>query len=189
MGSRILPFAAYMAFIAIQSLAFPDETPVWLYPIQISFVSALLIFYRKDYLELKDKFVANVGEVLFAVGVGVLVYLAWVRMDFPWAMQGELGKAISLSKSAVALAFFMRYIVSPDFLSVKLGQFTRASFLITVLLFGVEHNLWLAGMMAGVAYNLVMYRTRRLWPCVIAHAVTNLMLGIHVLLTGQWYWW
>lgn len=214
MRARILPFAVYMAFIAIQSVLFPDETPLWLYLIQISFVSALLIFYRQDYLELKNKCVANFGEGLLAVGVGILVYFAWVRMDFPWALQGELGEgykpfqvggglgifyaAIRLFGASIVVplmeeifwrSFILRYIISPDFLSVKLGQFTRLSFLITVVLFGVEHNLWLAGMMAGVAYNLLMYRTRRLWPCVIAHAVTNLMLGAHVLLTGQWYWW
>lgn len=214
MRSRILPFAAYMAFIAIGSLAFSDEIPPWLYPIQISFVAALLIFYRKDYVELKEKLVANVGEALFAVGVGVLVYLTWVRMDFSWAMQGESGEGykpfqvggglgifyagfrlfgasviVPLMEEIFWRSFILRYIISSDFLSVKLGQYTRVSFWVTVALFGVEHNLWLAGMMAGVAYNLVMYRTRRLWPCVIAHAVTNLILGVHVLLTGEWYWW
>ena len=49
--------------------------------------------------------------------------------------------------------------------------------------------LWLAGMLAGVAYTLLLYWTGRLWPCIFAHAVTNLALGIHVLVTGEWEWW
>ncbi len=43
--------------------------------------------------------------------------------------------------------------------------------------------------MAGAAYALLLYRTGRLWPCIVAHAVTNLALGIHVLMTGEWQWW
>ncbi|MBI3392868.1 MAG: CPBP family intramembrane metalloprotease [Nitrospirae bacterium] len=43
--------------------------------------------------------------------------------------------------------------------------------------------------MAGVAYNLLLYRTGRLWPCILAHGVTNLLLAVHVLATGEWKWW
>jgi len=56
------------------------------------------------------------------------------------------------------------------------------------VLFGLEHHLWLAGMMAGAVYTLLLYTTRRLWPCILAHAITNLMLGAHVLMTGEWRW-
>jgi len=86
-------------------------------------------------------------------------------------------------------SFLIRYIIHSNFESVRLGTFTAGSFLFTVVLFGLEHNLWLAGMMAGVAYNALLYRTGRLWPCIIAHAFTNLALGIHVLMTGEWHWW
>ena len=44
-------------------------------------------------------------------------------------------------------------------------------------------------MLAGVVYTLLLYKTRRLWPCIVAHALTNGLLGIHVLVTGEWYWW
>ncbi|MFQ5587562.1 MAG: CAAX prenyl protease-related protein [Nitrospiria bacterium] len=220
MKSRILPFASYMAFIAIPSLFFSDTgpeaggTPLWLYPIQITLVAAVLIFYWKDYAELKNKLFANTGEAVLSVGVGIAVYFLWVRMDFPWAMQGEAGAGydpfqdgggIGLFYAGMRLvgaafivpvmeevfwrSFIIRYIISPDFLKVRLGQFTWVSFLITVVLFGVEHNLWLAGMMAGIAYNLLLYKTRRLWPCIVAHGVTNFILGVHVLVTGEWFWW
>jgi membrane protease YdiL (CAAX protease family) len=32
-------------------------------------------------------------------------------------------------------------------------------------------------------------RTNNLWPAVIAHAVTNFLLGLWVLYTGQWQFW
>jgi len=79
--------------------------------------------------------------------------------------------------------------VTPEFTSIPFGMFTPISFIVTVVLFGSEHTLWLAGMMAGALYNLLLYKTRRLWPCVLAHGVTNLLLGVHVLVTQEWQWW
>lgn len=35
----------------------------------------------------------------------------------------------------------------------------------------------------------LMQRTGNLWDCVVAHAVTNLLLGIYVLQTGAWRLW
>jgi len=35
-------------------------------------------------------------------------------------------------------------------------MFTPISFIVTVVLFGSEHTLWLAGMMAGAIYNLLL---------------------------------
>ena len=32
----------------------------------------------------------------------------------------------------------------------------------------------------------LMVRTRNIWDCVVAHAVTNLLLGIYVVTTGNW---
>jgi hypothetical protein len=86
-------------------------------------------------------------------------------------------------------SFLLRYLVTSPFTSVRLGTFTPPSFGATVILFGLEHHLWLAGMLAGVAYAFILYTTHRLWPCIVAHAITNLLLGIHVLLTGEWQWW
>ena len=153
-------------------------------------------------------------EAALAVGVGLVVYVLWVRMDWPWAMQGTptgynpfqegatvgfilagirvFGAAVvvPLKEELFWRSFLIRWIINPDaFEKVPLGLFSLGSFAATVILFGLEHNLWLAGMMAGAIYNGLLYRTRRLWPCIIAHATTNLALGIHVLITQEWQWW
>jgi len=57
------------------------------------------------------------------------------------------------------------------------------------VLFGAEHNFIYAGMMAGAAYNLILYKTRSLAQCVMAHAVTNLALAVYVVATGKWQFW
>jgi CAAX prenyl protease-like protein len=171
------------------------------------------VYFWPAYQELRDKVCASAGEALLVLVVGGLVYVAWVRMDWSWAMQGQpagynpfqaaAGAGIILAGirifgAAVVVpvmeelfwrSFLIRYLVTPTFTTVRLGTFTPVSCGVTIVLFGLEHHLWLAGMMAGAAYNLVLYKTRRLWPCILAHAITNLCLGIHVLVSGEWHWW
>ena len=83
----------------------------------------------------------------------------------------------------------IRYVINPKFSEIPVGQFTWSSFVIVALLFGLEHNLWLAGIMAGAAYAFILYNTKSITHCIMAHAVTNLALGVYVLHTGQWQFW
>jgi hypothetical protein len=32
-----------------------------------------------------------------------------------------------------------------------------------------------------------MVKTRNIWDCVVAHAVTNLLLGVYVVHWGRWH--
>ena len=36
------------------------------------------------------------------------------------------------------------------------------------------------------ADHLADGHTRNIWDCVVAHAVTNLLLGVYVVATGEW---
>jgi CAAX prenyl protease-like protein len=61
--------------------------------------------------------------------------------------------------------------------------------MITTVLFGVEHNQWLAGAIAGAAYNWLYMRSGNLWVPVCAHALTNAALGVWIIATGNWQFW
>jgi membrane protease YdiL (CAAX protease family) len=43
--------------------------------------------------------------------------------------------------------------------------------------------VWVSGM------NLLWQRTGNLWACVVAHAATNLLLGLYIIRTGSWHLW
>ena len=86
-------------------------------------------------------------------------------------------------------SFLLRYLINTEFKQVTLGTFNWFSLVWTVLLFGQEHQRWLAGIGAGILYTLLLYRTKSLSACILAHAITNLALGIYVLLTGHWEYW
>ena len=86
--------------------------------------------------------------------------------------------------------WMIRWLVKEDFRSVPLGLFTWESLGITVVLFGLEHGaLWHVGMITGALYNWLLYRTRSLWACILAHAITNLLLGLWVVSKGAWNFW
>ena len=86
-------------------------------------------------------------------------------------------------------SFLLRYLINTEFKQVTLGTFNWFSLIWTVLLFGLEHQRWLAGMAAGILYTLLLYRTKSLSACILAHAITNLALGIYVLVTQHWEYW
>ena len=83
--------------------------------------------------------------------------------------------------------WLMRWLVNPDFKQVPLGTVTPYAFIATAVLFAVEHGaFWDVGLMAGIAYNWWMMRTRSLGDLILAHAVTNACLVGYVLASGRW---
>lgn len=87
--------------------------------------------------------------------------------------------------------FLLRYLIDEDFTKVPFGAFSWLSFGVVTAGFCIEHSLpdYPAAVLTGVLFNLVAYRTRSLSSCVLVHAVTNLLLGVYVLRTGQWGFW
>ena len=86
-------------------------------------------------------------------------------------------------------SFVYRYLFQTDFLSVPLERFAGRPFLLTSIIFGLEHNQWLAGILCGLAYQGLVCRKKRLGDAITAHAITNLLLGLWVVRRGAWNFW
>ena len=221
---RCLPFALFMGFIGLDELIrfcagygffrLEATTLYYLYPLKAVTVGAILFIFRKRYHELTFRDLANIPTTLASCGIGVLVFILWINMDWPLSSttvpEGFNPTLLTDRSLQVAMTFFriagavlvvpmmeelfwrsflIRYIIDKNFDAVQIGTFTWASFLFTVGLFGLEHNYVYAGIMAGVVYNLLLYRTRSLAQCILAHAVTNLALAVYVVITGKWQFW
>ena len=68
-------------------------------------------------------------------------------------------------------------------------RFSWIAWVASSVLFGLMHADWVAGILAGLAYGLVRYHRGSLTDAVIAHAVTNLLLTVYVITTGNWSVW
>lgn len=214
--ARILPFAVYIGFLAIgQPLqaAVPDWDPRWLYAFQVGTVLVTMALFARAYVELADAAAVTVREWLLALGVGALVFVAWIHLDVPWLALGDArgfdptGRdggtdwalvAVRLVGAAAVVpvmeelfwrSFILRWIERPDFLRQAPAAVGLRALLLSALLFGVEHRLWFAGMVAGLAYGWLYVRCGSLWTSIAAHAATNLLLGLWVVLTANWQFW
>ena len=85
--------------------------------------------------------------------------------------------------------FLMRWIIDPAWQQQPLGRFTLSSFFWTTLLFTLAHPEWFAAAIYCILINLLLYWKKDLWNCIVAHATSNLLLGIYVLYFGAWELW
>jgi hypothetical protein len=96
---------------------------------------------------------------------------------------------IALCEELFWRSFIYRWMLGGKFWQVDLGQFHPFVFLTVNIVFGIEHSQWFAGILAGLAFGWVLLRTRDLWAAVITHGVTNYLLGLYVLATGDYHFW
>ena len=201
----LVPFFVFL--ILTYAASWVPHGSYFLYPLKTLVVGALLYYYRQSYVELR----ASVSWL--ALLVGILVFVIWV---LPEGWYPQLGSSefnpYTYGKNWIAVvlilfrlvgavivvpifeelfwrSFAIRWLINEDFTTVPIGKFTWFSCTAIVLGFGFEHHRWLVGLLAGVLYNALLYYTKDLSSCIIAHAVTNLLLGIYVLLTQQWSFW
>lgn len=85
--------------------------------------------------------------------------------------------------------FLYRWMFGGDFRMVDPAKYARVPFFAVAAIFAVEHMEWLAGLVAGIAYGWLFIRTRDIWSVAFAHALTNLLLGVYVVATGQYQFW
>lgn len=201
--SRAAPFAAFVVLLA----AFPHS------PLLRGFAAALLIaVFWRHYGELRVPLERR--DTALAILIGALVFIVWIGLDVEWASFADegpgyapvgAGGAIDWPRAAarfVVLAgvvpvmeelfwrsFLLRWIDARDFLSLDARRVSRSALVLSTTLFALEHTLWLAGMIAGLAYAGLYITTNNLRAPVLAHAVTNAILGVWIVATGSWHLW
>lgn len=185
----------------------------WIYAVSVVVVSASLVWFWRRYGELRE-WGLSLGQVLLSVLVGVVVFVLWTRLTAPWMMLGEasagfvpvdangdlmwtliafrwVGAAlmVPLMEELFWRGFLMRWIDNQDFDKVDPASVSIKAIALSTLVFMLAHTQWLAAIVAGLAYAWLYKRTRSLWAPVLAHAVTNGVLGVWVILNGYWAFW
>ncbi len=89
-------------------------------------------------------------------------------------------------------SFLMRaadtFDTGEDFRALPIGQFAWRSFLVTLAWFTFTHAQWewLVAFLAGIVYNVWLYRRRHIGALILSHAVTNASLfGLVVWGSGK----
>ena len=216
---RIAPFVFFMAVLALRGYAPSDGSwgfdVRWLYALQAGGTAVLLALWWREYGELGRQTWPTLRETLLALAVGVGVFVLWVNLDAPWmalsigatepfvprtAAGGLDWPLIVVRIAGAALlvpvmeelfwrSFLMRWIQQPVFEAVQPAAVGLRAVVLSTFVFVLAHTLWLAAIVAGLAYAWLYIRTGKLWTAVIAHAVTNGVLAVWVVVTGNWQFW
>lgn len=213
---RILPFAVFLGIMILDPVlraSLPSGfDPRWLYGVRAAGALLALLLFWTHYHELRDLRSAGGADWLWALGCGLAVFVLWVNLDFmPLAFSagdgfdprsdGRLDLGITLVRLAGAVAvvpimeelfwrsFILRWLQGQTFLSVLPGSIGIRPLLISSALFATEHRLWFAGLLAGLIYGWLYKRSGNLWVPIVAHALTNALLGAYVLATASWVLW
>jgi CAAX prenyl protease-like protein len=83
--------------------------------------------------------------------------------------------------------FVMRFFMDRQWWSIPFGKTDRLALVLgTAVPMMMHPGELLATIVWFSMVTWLMLRTRNIWDCVIAHALTNLILGIYVVTTNTW---
>lgn len=192
----IAPYAAWMILMSVL------PTTAWAYALRGVVTALLLVGVFVWRAKTKNSFS---GGILPSLAVGLLVLVVWIAPEGwiwgeatvekgPYAPE-TCGWALTIAKfcasafviSAAEELFFRKWLVE------------FAGFGWMLVLFGLEHmrfdlgiargSVFIAeGVFAGLCYGWLA-KKYGLLSAIIAHAVTNLLLGIYVIIFNKWFYW
>lgn len=214
----VLPMALFLALLWVNSALkgagdsfWLSSAEYWIYPVQTIGCGFLLLWFWREYS------MTPPARLAFGVFIGILVFILWIApqsfLGFPGRFEGfnpdrftaqpalywgtvslrfvRLVVVVPLVEEIFWRGFLLRFLIDEDFERVPIGAFSWLSFVAVALAFGFSHSRpdWPAALLTGALYNVVAYRTRSLFTCVLTHALTNFLLGLWIMKTGQWGFW
>jgi exosortase E/protease (VPEID-CTERM system) len=209
----LLPLLAVVATALVSGL-FVEELD-YFYSLRVVVGLLVLAWYHQDYAAgLRQHLRGRSALSWHAVGVGVAVYVLWIgisALTAPYAAEAPPEALSELATPLVAVwiigrmlgavlvvpiveelafrGFLLRRLVASDFTKVPYDQWHWWPVLISSLAFAAAHQQWIGGFAAGVLYAYAQKRRGLLSDAIVAHAVTNALIAMQVLLAGHWSLW
>ncbi len=84
-------------------------------------------------------------------------------------------------------AFLMRYVMHIDWFKIPFGVMNGLGLAAVIGFPVLAHPERLAALAWFSMVTWLMLRTRNIWDCVVAHAVTNLLMGLWVVYSDEWW--
>jgi len=99
-----------------------------------------------------------------------------------------LAAVVPLIEEFFLRGFLMRFVAEADWWKVPFGKVNALAVVVGTAVPMLMHP---GELLAAAAWfsmvTWLMVRTRSIWDCVAAHAITNLLLGVYVVSTGEWH--
>jgi exosortase E/protease (VPEID-CTERM system) len=178
-----------------------------LYPLRLVSAAIVLWVFRRSYRSLDWRFSWR------GISVGVGVFCVWALfarfLTARAAMPEELANlavplrgtwiacraaaaiiTVPIAEELAYRGYLMRRIAGREFDTLPLSSVSTLALVASAIAFGLTHGaMWPAGIAAGLSYGLIAIRTGKIGEAVAAHAASNALVAIQVLLFGQWQLW
>lgn len=214
LAARALPLVIFIVLTSAQDML-GAEYRYWVY-LAKTLVGAWMIWEMREFVaEMRWAFsweavVVGIGVFVVWVGLDPLVpknHLFFKPGGGEWNPHTQFGADSALAWMFVIVrilgssivvppleevfyrSFLYRYFVRIDFLKLPLNHRHPWSWVATSLVFGLVHYEWLAGILCGLSYQWLVLRKNRLGDAMLAHGITNLLLGVWVVWKGAWGFW
>lgn len=209
----LVPFLAILAATSVSKAA--SGYFEWLYPLRFIAAAIALWYFRPELKKLNWRFgwiAPLTGAAVFVMWIApswrahspaVSVLGPALAALSPTARWGWIAFRVAAAVVTVPIAeelafrgYLARRLINWDFRSVAFTGLTVFSVALSSAVFGLEHmkNLldWphlLLGFLAGCAFALALRWRGRMGDAVAAHAISNLLLAVWVLASGDWAQW
>ena len=191
---KIVLTVAAILFVLPGYREFPFRVSPWAY---LTGIVGVALWVGLCWLRLEERLLGPLGlDSLLGLGSRSSFNPFQELQDYPalwtWAFLAVrffgLAVVIAIAEEFFLRGFLMRFVIQADWWKVPFGTATLAAVLVGTLVPMLTHS---AELFAAAAWfslvTVLMVKTRNIWDCVVAHAVTNLLLGVYVVLYGQWH--
>lgn len=86
-------------------------------------------------------------------------------------------------------SFIYRWMQGSPFYKIKINKIQWPLLIIVSLFFSISHIEWGAAIICGIAFGILYIRTKDIWSAIIAHGITNFLLGLYVLKFNAYQFW
>ena len=183
----------------------------WIFPVQTVGCGFALARYWKFYSP------GPIRQPILTVIVAIIVFVLWIApqqwLGFEQRLEGfnpdifantpacywtnltlrfiRLVIVVPLLEEIFWRGFLLRYLIDERFMNVPFGTAQWESFSAVTICFGLAHfgPDFVPALLTGALYNGLACFTKSLTSCIIAHALTNLLLGIYIMQTRQFGFW
>jgi exosortase E/protease (VPEID-CTERM system) len=203
----LLPFLAILAAGLVSRASTGGFE--WLYPLRVIAAAVVLWLFRHEYRKISWR-LSWAGPA-----AGLAVFALWLGLERLWPQAPNAGltsalAALPVLPRAVWLCFrvlgavvtvpiaeelafrgfLMRRLSSTWFTQVDPGVFRGLAWIASSTAFGLLHGeRWLAGTLAGLVYAWAYSRRGSMGDAAVAHGLTNGLLALWVLATGETQLW
>ncbi len=209
----VLPMGLFMALTYAESYLPKAQYPL-VYSLKALAVTVALIWAARAW---RHEITFDGKSIALGVVAGIIGVIGWVGLNeyIPYPKLGSrealnpfesidpqwrnaflavrfygLAVMVPIMEEVFWRSWMLRYATDQDkWASLPIGVFSTLAFFIVCGLFAGVHPEWLVAFLFAALMAGLLHYTKSLTACIVAHAVTNLALGVYVLQTGDWKYW